>query len=284
MPGDEAHENATKRVHENVRVLRQHGHRRRRLYRPEQPNASHEDKMIDKELDGRMNAIAMMEQVSSDEDLAKFRAFVASEDNGSPLDPGSINAYVFGCLRKQEGMSNQYCTPVCAGSLTYGVPGTCDGQVWLLAGDSIFRIQERCDVDGSSLTTAYVFIPNTAFHLSSSVYQTMYNEGVRVIKVYNYHAEDNRYDLMFVKGLQRNDEIAEIEAVDLQNQHTDNQQTQDGTDEQTGAGNRVNRTGRSPRQTTDTTEVPWYQNPWIWIAIAAAVILVIVAVTAVTMN
>ncbi len=253
----------------NIRFLKEHRYHRRGANKPYDSEEKSEDPELNLKLNGCMNSLQLAQQVASEEDYQALMEEIKVEDDGEHFDHQAVGSFLFGCTRDAHGISNRYCTPNCANSLIYGKPGTCDGQVWILEGYTLSLIRNNYDLDGNVIPVAYVFTKQgNAFHLDVNTYQELYNNEVRVVKLYSYDT-NNHFNLISIKALKRNEETAEIEAEPLP--------LDGGVD--AGAVIIVN---NANNQTSTTDEVPWYQNVWVWVAIVAAVLLVFVIAASLT--
>lgn len=246
----------------NIRFLKEHRYHRRGGNHHYEHSEKSEDHELDLKLNGCMNSLQLAQQVASEEDYQALMDEIKAEDEGEQYDHQTVGSFLFGCTRDAHGISNRYCTPCCANSLVYGKPGTCDGQVWILEGNTLTLIRNAYDLDGHVIPVAYVFTKDgDAFHLDVNTYQELYNNDVRTVKFYSYDA-NNHFNLVAIYALQRNEETAEIEAAHLPT---------DGIKDAA-----IIQEHQANNQTTTSDGVPWYQNPWVWVAIVAAVLLVFV--------
>jgi len=125
---------------------------------------------------------------------------IESHDRPSILIPGTVGAYLFGCLLPTYGDGERDCSPLCIGSVPYppSAKGTkfcddsCNNQVWVVQRYSS-RV-EYVKVNASTSKSAIIYVDTEFGGFSSYEVQTFANHGVRRAKVMDT-TEDGHHTL-----------------------------------------------------------------------------------------
>lgn len=114
---------------------------------------------------------------------------IEEHDKPSILIPGTLGAYLFGCLLPAYGDGTRECSPLCIGSVPY--PPTakdskfckdnCDHQIWVLQRYS--NRVEYVKVNNSKRRTAIIYVDTRFSGFSSYDIQTFVKHGMKRARV-----------------------------------------------------------------------------------------------------
>lgn len=114
---------------------------------------------------------------------------IEQHDKPSILIPGTLGAYLFGCLLPTYGDGERECSPLCIGSVPYppSAKGTkfcddgCNHQVWVV--QRYRKHIEYVKVNASTSKSAIIYVDSQFDGFSSYQVQTFANHGIRRARV-----------------------------------------------------------------------------------------------------